>query len=351
LKPDDPARILPGLAPGAVVPILRLRSLGDVVLLTPALAALHAWRPDLKLHVLVEPAYAPVLEGNPAVAELILHHGFLASAGELRRIRPPVLFNQHGGPTSALLSAASGSGMRVCWDHTQFQWAYNVAVPPPAHFFGTRPVHTVEHRLTQFYYAGLPQGPIPRAQMFPQADAAAGVQRKLAERGISPGQRYAVIHPGASHASKRWSLGGFAGVARWLGERHHLRPVVRLGPGDAALAAEIKQQFPAETVLLDYATMDLREAIALIAGAHLFLGNDSGPAHIAAATGRPLVVLFGPADPVTWGPWQTAHRALQARGLCPACRAGRCYAAVKGRCILSLPDEAVREACAQMLEP
>lgn len=350
MKPSNPAEILPGLPQGARVAIVRLRSLGDMVMLTPALAAVHAWRPDLRLTVVAEPAFAPVLEGNPAVAEILLHRSFLQSLRQLRERRFSALFNQHAGPTSALLSAMSGAPVRVCWAGRQFAFAYNVWAPEPSAFFGTRPVHTVEHRLTQFYWTGLPQGPIPPARVFPQPDAATSAAAKLAARGVAAGQGYAVIHPGASDARKRWRTEGFGEVARWLAREHNLRPVVRLGPGDSALAGGVRQSFGSDTVVFDGEAMDLRETIALIAGARLFLGNDSGPAHLATGTGRPVVVIFGATDAHTWRPWQVTHRVVESTQPCEQCVAGRCYAAAGSRCILSVSVEQVQQACAELLK-
>jgi len=349
LKPSDPAKILPDLPHGSAALILRLRSMGDMVMLTPALAAVHAWRPDLRLCVVAQPAFAPVLEGHPAVHRLIPFHTVLACTQELRRSRFPVLFNQHGGPTSAVLAAGARVPLRVCWHHAQFGFVYNVRVPGPSQFFGARPFHTVEHRLTQFYFAGLPRGPIPAPCIYPQPDAVRAAREKLQALGVGDGQPYAVIHPGASHPSKQWPLEGFAAMAQWLYQEHGLRPVIRVGPNDAALAAEIQQRFIPETLVIDAQTMNLRETIALIAGSSFFLGNDSGPAHLAAATGRPLVMIFGATDPGTWAPWQTSHRAVRSHGPCPRCQAGHCYAADGGRCILSVALEEVRAACAHML--
>lgn len=347
--PSNPAAILPSLPQGARVAIVRLRSLGDMVMLTPALAALHTWRPDLRITVVAEPAFAPVLEGNPAVAEILLHRSFLETARALRRQKFPVLFNQHAGPTSALLTAASGASARVCWSGHQFSFLYNVWAPEPSVFFGSRPVHTIEHRLTQFYWAGLPQWPIPSARVFPQPGAMASVAAKLAAHGVVQGQGYAVIHPGASDPHKRWRTSGFAEVARWLASRHNLRAVVRLGPGDAEIARHA-QEFGSDAVIFDAAAMNLRETIALIAGARLFIGNDSGPAHLATGTGRRVVVIFGATDPLTWRPWQVEHRVLEATGPCPQCKSGRCYASVGSRCILSVSVEQVQQAGSELLE-
>ena len=310
---------------------MRLRSVGDTVLLTPALTALHDWRPDLRLSVLVEPAYAAVLEGNPSVAEVVLLRGSLGSAWRLRRARFPIVFNQHAGPTSALLTAATGAPVRVCWSGRQFSFVYNVHVPAAATFYGPQAVHSVEQRLTQFYWTGLPRGPIPPAAVYPQPDAAASVKRKLAKRGVAAGQPYAVLRPGAATSSsrwdsKRWPVEKFAEVARWLAETRGLTPIVNLGPGDEGLAPAVERHIAPHFVVLE--SLDLRELIAFLAGAKLFVGNDTGPTHIAAAAGRPVVAIFGSSNPAHWRPWGVEHRVVQSSAGIP-----------------SVTVEQIREAC------
>ena len=350
MKLSNPSSLLPGLAPGSSLLILRLRSLGDVVMLTPALAALHSARPDLRITVAVEPSFAPVLEGNPAVSEILLVRSFFETVGEIRRRKFSVVFNQHGGPTSTNLSALSGAPVRVCWDHRQFSFLYNVRVPPAEHFFGPRKVHTVEHRMTQFYWTGLDRVPIPPARVFPQADAMACVSQKLTDRGLRPGEPYAVMHPGAAYFTKRWAVEKFAKIASWLRAERGIVPVIRLGPGERGVAAAMQQQFAPHGIVFDPDALDLREVIALISRARLFVGNDSGPAHLATAAGRPAVVIFGSTDSVTWRPWQTEHRVVQNDFPCNPCKGDRCYAFDEPRCILSVAVEQVREACAALLD-
>ena len=177
-----------------------------MVLLTPALAALHVWRPDLRLSVLVEPEWRAVLEGNPAVSEILIARGFAATALTLRRKRFPTAFNQHGGPRSAFLTAATGAAARVCWKGKQFDFLYNVLAPDAVEFYGTLQVHTVEQRMTQIYWTGLPRGPIPRAGVSPQADARQRIGEILAARGVAAGEPYAVIQPGGRYFTKRSAI-------------------------------------------------------------------------------------------------------------------------------------------------
>lgn len=113
---------------------------------------------------------------------------------------------------------------------------------------------------------------------------------------------YAVIHALASAADKSWPAERFLAVARTL---RHLEPVFIGGPGDDLTPFdEFRTQVNAS----------LKDTLSLMCGASLFLGNDSGPAHIAAAFGIPLVVLFGESDPVIWAPWRAQAQTLVARG-------------------------------------
>ncbi len=335
MKKRDPASLLPNLPQGSRILILRLRSLGDTVLLTPALAALHAWRPDLRLSVLLEPAFASILEGNPAVAETLLLRGSFSAIAMLRHRKFQAAYNQHSGPRSAILTGACGAPARVSWAGRQFSFVYNVEVPGYEVFYGRTDGHTVEHAMTQFYWTGLPQAPIPPARVYPQADAIAAIEHKLAAHGIPSGKPYAVLRPGASAAGKRWPVEQFAALARWLRDEKGFAVVANLGPGDDEVAEDTRRVLGPETVMLD--SLDLRELTALLARAELFVGNDSGPTHIAAALARPTVVIFGASNSAHWAPWQAPHRLIQQE---PASGA---------RNILAVTQEQVREACDSLL--
>ena len=327
--------------------ILRLRSLGDLVLETPSIAALHAWRPDLRICVAAEPRFAAVFEGNPSVSEVLLSEGFVRTALELRRHRFPTVYNQHGGPRSALLTAASGSCWRICWDKFQFSFLYNVHVPDSKDFCGTAAVHTVEHRISQFYWTGLPRGPIPRAEVFPQSDAVASVAQLLAQNGIAPGDPYAVLQPGARLQAMRWPAPKFAAIAQWLVETHGIPCVVNLNEKDADVSEGVRREM--RRCIIVPQPFSLRNLIALVAGAKFFLGNDSGPAHLAAAAGLPCVVVFGPTNPVHWRPWQTPHRIVQTGAAFKSLRGDKSVAVQEPHTIQSISVGEVREACEDLL--
>jgi len=158
-------------------------------------------------------------------------------------------------------------------------------------------VHTAEHLASAAFYLGAARVEIPRAKLF--AGLASG--RAHEAPTIRP---YAVIHPVAAEPGKTWPADRFAEVASQLQQSFDLTPIFIGGPGD-----DLSMFREWRTV----AGAPLDEIKSLIAGAGLFVGNDSGPAHMAAAFGIPVVVVFGTSDPVVWAPWRTQAEVLTRR--------------------------------------
>jgi ADP-heptose:LPS heptosyltransferase len=272
------------------VGVIRLRSLGDCVLTTPALDILKRCRPDLRVAVVVEDRFRALFENNPDIDEILPPR--LAA---LRRFRPALCLNLHGGTRSVWLTALSGARFRAGFGHFRHQFAYNFHIPRAQQILGVeRKVHTAEHLASAVFFLGAPAGDIPRAKLVARAPAPA----KPAPN------RPAVIHPVAATAEKTWRPEGFLAVAAHLRDSG-LEPVF-IGGADDDLSP-----FRAYRTL---SGASLNEIKSLLSGASLFVGNDSGPAHMAAAFGVPVVVIFGASDPAIWGPWRTACQIVAAPG-------------------------------------
>lgn len=341
--------LLSELAPGARVLVLRLRSLGDTLLMTPALRALKAWRPDLHVSVLVDKRARDVLEGNPDVAGRIEFDGAGSVArvvGALRHGRFDLCVNVHGGTLSTFLTRLSGARYRAGRMHYRFRFAYNVVCPDPLDVIGRKTTHTVEDRMILLYWLGVPQGAIPGLQIFPQDAGRQAVRRRLAEHGLVEGARYAVVQATARSVTMEWPLARFAAFAEWLTRERGLTPVFNCGPGEEARLAAV---LPGRSCVC--LRTSVAELIALIEGAALYVGNDSGPTHIAAALGRPLVVLFGSMDAAAWAPWQARHELVQNYYPCNPCPGDRCYAFDEPQCILSITPAQVEQAVTRALHP
>jgi ADP-heptose:LPS heptosyltransferase len=276
--------VLERLPKEARVCIIRLRSLGDCVLTTPALALLHQARPDLEISVVVEPRFAAVFEGNPAVCGT-----FEPNWRDIRAWHPHLCVNLHGGTRSIWMTLFSGAAWRAGFVHHSFTFAYNLKIGRAQDILGVRrTVHTAEHLASAFFALGVPESEIPRSQLFTKA--------------ASPvSGNYAVLHAFASAPEKVWPADRFCEVARYL-QLWNIEPVFLAAEHDDSAPFQAHRVFKGS----------LSEVKALIAGASLFIGNDSGPAHIAAAFGLPTVVLFGPSKPAIWGPWRTESEIVSA---------------------------------------
>ncbi len=280
--------VLECLPRGSRIAILRLRSLGDCVLTTPALDILKRFRPDLHIAIFVENRFREIFEGNPDLVEI--HPPELAA---LRRFRPQLCLNFHGGTRSAWMTELSGARYRAGFAHYRQQFIYNVQIPRAQEILRVdRTVHTAEHLASAMFFLGAPVGEIPRAKLFPATSAAPAIEPASA-----------IIHAIAATPGKTWTAANFLAVAAYLAQCG-LSPVFIGAPGEDL------------TPFRQYRTLQssLSDVKSLLAAAALFVGNDSGPAHMAAAFGVPSVVIFGPSDPAIWGPWRTTGVVVAADG-------------------------------------
>jgi ADP-heptose:LPS heptosyltransferase len=279
--------ILDRLPQNARLAVVRLRSLGDCVLTTPGLHLLKQFRPDLRIGIVVEPRFVPVYEGNPDISDIIMPEVTL-----LRKWRPNLTLNLHGGTRSLFLTTASLARWRAGFAHYRYSLAYNIRLPRAQEGLGEeRTVHTAEHVASAMFALGVPRAEVPRARLF--------TDRIWAQGGI------AAIHPYASAADKSWPAARFCEVAEFVQRVLHLTPIFVGGPGD--------DPSPFHPWHVEISN-DLSSSKSLLAAAQLFVGNDSGPAHMAAAFGVPSVVLFGPSDPTVWAPWRTRHEVISGQG-------------------------------------
>lgn len=345
--------MLADLPAGTAVACIRLRSLGDALLTTPALRALKQWRPDLRLAYVVEPAWAPVFAGNADVDRLILAPrgtaGRLRAARELRRFAPSVALDWHGGLTAACLTRASGARWRAGYLGRRNAWAHNLLVPPETLPPGQIRQHTVEHAAALLRALGLPAEPrLGPLRLAPSPEVRRAVRSRLSAAGlVGP---YAFINAATRSPTMRWPAQRYVELLRWLEREWGLAAVL-------AREAAISHEGVEETILAGLVPgaaalltgTSVADLIALIAESSLFIGGDGGPLHIAAACGKPTVALFSSTDAVVWAPWETPHRLVRNEFPCSPCRSDRCRAFARPECVLSIEQNQVRRAVSDLL--
>lgn len=347
--------------------LIRLRLIGDVVLTTPAIRAIRRACPDARLDYLVEPHASTAVTGNPHLDHVIVAplvgglERWRVDAGlaqRLRRARYDTVVDFHGGPRSSLLAWATGAPRRIGYDVKGRSWMYTDTVHRPRHH---RERHSVENQwdlLDRF------DPPLPRptadtdpVEMADDPAATARVERRLAGLGIDPRGDLVVVHVGAGNEFRRWPEGAFAEVVGALHARSaNRRIILTTGPAQAPTADAIRRLavaagVPASAVVA-VCDLDLAELRSLIGLARLFVGGDSGPAHIAATTTVPMVVLFGPTTPGVWGPWRPGALVTECVDVgtlpCRPCTQRRCEPG-DFRCLRGLTPEQVTAAADRAL--
>jgi ADP-heptose:LPS heptosyltransferase len=347
--PVEPARPLADPSTRRIL-LVRLRvGLGDLLASVPALRALRAARPDAEVTLLSWAEVAPVVARMAAyVDELLDFPGwpgiperpprveelprFLAEVG---RRRFDLAIQAYGGQPAANQVTERLGARRTAGFFTPGRWDPDLATHLPYPYRERE----VRRHLDLVEFLGVPRG--GEELEFPlwpedleQADALRG------RHGLAPGG-FGCLHPGATAASRRWPPERFAAVADALASRD--LPVVLVGvAGEEPVAAAVAAAMRTRAVDLTGQT-SLGGFAALLASAALLVGNDSGPAQLAAAVGCPAVTVSLAGDPARWSPPDQRFRPLQAGVPCQPC--GHQLCPIDFRCALRLdPDRVASEA-------
>lgn len=308
--------------------LIKPSSLGDIVMGLPALAALRRNWPEAKIGWLIRPEFAPLIAGHPHLDEIIPFErkrlgrawrdpgalGTLISLiGELRRRQFDVVLDLQGLFRTASLSWLSGCQRRFgpVWRREFAHHFYTATVPVRAEW-----VHVVD------YYTRLIEAmggtDLGVEFILPDKPAAAQTAAELLARAGVDAARYAVLIPGSAQASKCWPAEHFAALAERLATDHGLAVVATGSPGEAAVTERIRELADCPITNLAGRT-SLPELVEVLRFAQIVVSNDTGPGHVAAALGKPLVMMFSWSNPLRVGPYGRPEcvvaRDLAARGV------------------------------------
>ena len=328
--------------------IIKLRYIGDVLLATPTLRAIKAARPDIRVTMMVNRGTEGVLSGNPDIDEILfLDKGSLAAQWrlivELRRRRFDTVIDLTDGDRSAFLSWVSGASVRIGFndEHRRRGICYSAIVPPEP---GLR--HRVERDLAALKLLGVPASE-QQPKLWLTEEDEAGVDQLLDRLGIRRERALIILQPGARYWFKAWPAEQFAELADRLTSEYDCQVLIGGSKDEEALAQRVHEAATSRPVSIAGRTT-LKQFAAIAKRASLFVGNDSGAMHIAAAVGTPMVALFGPSNPDEWGPHggqaQVLYKGLDCRACFhPTCERG------EQNCMRQLSVEAVYVASAQLL--
>ncbi len=341
--------------------IVRLSAMGDVIHTLPAAAALREAYPNAAIGWLIEERWAELLcaTGTPrrgprslqrplvdwvhtvnlarwpkALRTIATLQQIATVWNDVRAAHYDVVVDLQGAIRSALL--ARWSGARTIYGAAETREG-------PASLFYTRMAvasgsHVIEQTISVAEAVAQRKMRVPRAE-FPRApEAEARINVRLSEQGITD---FAILNPGAGWGAKRWPAERYAHVAGKLAGAG-VRSIVNYGPGEESLAHEVEAASAGATMAMK---CSITELIALTRRARLFVGGDTGPMHLAAALGVPVVAIFGPTDPARNGPYGTQSIVLRN----PASLTSHARRSEPDEGLLEIGTDAVFAAACEML--
>jgi len=276
---------------------------GDVVMATPAIRSLRHQFPNASITVLVRPTGADVLEHNPHIDRVI--------AASREGIGPQVRSTRHlvrllraesfdlavilpNSFRSALLAWRARARTRVGY---RAQWRSPLLterVPPPRENGKVVPINMVERYLTLCARVGCADLST-KEELFASDQDRAAATAALSALGVEEGDRLAVLIPGASYGpSKRWGAASFAEVGDALIERHGLKVLAHVGPGEEEIGRQVTTLSTRGVRVAPPGVIDLKVLKSVIGRSVLVVSNDTGPRHYAVAYDVPNVAILGP---------------------------------------------------------
>ena len=321
--------------------IVRLGALGDIVHALPVAAALRERHPDAQIDWLVDRRHAAVLDLVPVISRRVVVDSrrwgaAFGAVRALRRERYDVAVDLQGLVKTAAFARMSGAARVVGFARAHLRETlaavfYSESCDPG----DVR--HVIDKNLSMLALFGIAE----RRRRFPIAVPESAACEPVVERVRRDGMLgYALINPGAAWPNKQWPPARFGQVTSTLAARHALLPVVLWGPGEEATAARVVEASNGTATAAP--PTGIGDLLALARGARLIVSGDTGPLHLAAAVGTPVVALFGPSDPARNGPWEATDISLSRYADCVCHYQRRCRRS--RACIEDISAEEVRAA-------
>jgi lipopolysaccharide heptosyltransferase I len=334
--------------------IVRLGALGDIVHAIPVAAALRRAYPQARIDWLVSAKHREILDLVSVVDRRIVVNdrgngsgaSLLGAMRGLRRERYDTALDLQGLIKSAIIARSTGASRVVGFASRYMREPFGRMFYTDVHDPGGEGMyapsekrHVVEINLGLLDALGMHAGP----PEFPIDRADSPAARQMLEQTDG---RYALLNPGAAWPNKRWPPSRLAAVARALCERRRLKSVVLWGPGERALAEEVAAQADGAAIASPQTTIG--DVVELARGAAVMVSGDTGPTHLGAAVGTPIVGLYGPTRPERNGPWVADDITLSRASICQCHHLRRCK--LETMCLLEIEVSDVVAAVERRLD-
>jgi lipopolysaccharide heptosyltransferase I len=318
--------------------VVRLGALGDIVHAVPAVAALRRGLPSAQIDWLVDERHREVVDlvrGIDARIPVDPSGRWRELPRVIRRLRGEgydAALDFQGLLKSAVLARLSGA-RRVIGFSREALRERTAAMFYQEHQSAPRGQHVIAKNLRLAGVLGVDVSQI----LFPF---------DVPPEPLIEG-RYAILNPGAAWPNKRWPAQRFGEIAAWLREHHGIASLVLWGPRELALAREVADASAGAARAAP--PTRIGDVLALARGARLMVSGDTGPLHLAAAVGTPLVGLYGPTSPLRNGPWRPEDVSISQNAECVCHHRRRCRRQGLGPCIEQITVAQVRAAIEQRL--
>ena len=316
-------------------------SLGDIVHAMPTFASIRRTYPKARLTWLVKSQWADFVERIDGVDRVwpvkSTLKGWLSQVSPLRAEHFDLVVDLQGLFRSAAISWLSGSPLIAGFANGRegSSWFYSRRVPAPQ-----VEMHAVDRYLLVAKAVGAVESCVPEFRFRISQAAHDEVERLLSRFGVALGTSWVALNVSARWPTKRWPAESFAEVADRL-QQEGAGPVMLLGgPDERAAGAAITGQMKTPVIDLTGATT-VGLLPALLSKASLLITNDSGPMHIAAAVGTPVVALFGPTSALLTGPYGAGHSVLTGNVPCQPCFSRTCRNVLPLECLRTVSPQQV----------
>jgi ADP-heptose:LPS heptosyltransferase len=335
-----------------VLTLMPDKHIGNLVVSLPAIDALIKHFKGKEFYLIIDNAYSEIIE-NIINEEHIKFYprkqfntgsylrralSYIDFMHTIRKMQPDIAIDLQGGHTSSLITLFSGASSRVAGSFANRPYAYNLKVNL------SKGKHKVYSYLEIAAAVGAPVNEKVYRLQSTRARRVA-LEDKLRNIGLVSEKPFVTVHPGGGRLQKLWTVSGFATIADWLAARDY-QVVFVGGPGELDRTSEIISLLSHQTYNL-VGILSLGELMALFEMSSLFLGNDSGPMHLAAALGTPVVAMFGYADETRWGPRCAKSIVLRGQERCQDCSKKECQ---DPQCINTLSSDDVKSAIETLLQ-
>jgi ADP-heptose:LPS heptosyltransferase len=233
-------------------------------------------------------------------------------------------------------------------DSYRYARLHNYLAPSSSSLWGREKTHSVEQQLALLGWTGVPVSDLPATELTVTAAASAKIAERLQATGLTD-VPFAVLHPAAAFATKQWAAANFGQLAETL-SGHGVAVVAIAASNEKSIINEMNGNDATRTV--SFTDLSLPEITALLARARIFVGNDSGIAHIAAAVQTASVVIFGSSNRAHWRPWASGAGVAEVvfeEMECQPCHGYFCEKFDEPECIKRIPVERVMATVERVL--